>query len=942
MKSFLTIVFISLLSATLVLQAQETKSGDQKKAGSFDWPMVQHSETRPWTWWWWHGSAADTANIARIIQSFHKAGLGGVNMVFPLSVKDEQAPKVNFLSPEWSHLVTFAVKTSRNLGMDADIAPVSGWAFGGPTITKENACAVVKMRRFPSDYILAKKNIFASAPEDDFNFGNLESVLACSKDGQRILITDKTKPDGTIDWQIPPGEWTFYVTCNHPGSSKVRFPSPDQSGFVVDHLKDKAMKEYLSQFDRAFAGVSKEELPRAYNVDSWEINLDWTKGFFDEFLKRRGYDLQLYMPELFRYSTDELASRVICDYRETLSDLLIDNFTRTFHDWTHKLGGKDIGEVLSEPSNILDANAIFDIPQLDLGGRLETFSKEGKYITDQFDEKCAASAAHIFGKSYIASETFTCMGPIFNTPLEQCKEKVDYDFVSGVNHTCFHGITYSPSSARWPGWLFYAGTHLGDFNPLWQLSGSQLCTYITRVQSFLQLGRQDNDLLFYLPYYDIFSRLDAEQGQAPRWWTNYLNKANFPTATKLIEAGSDFDFVSDKMLQEVISVENAMIVSKGNRYKAIVVADCQRMPISTLNRIIELAKKGATVLFIGELPSDIPGMYQLAERQKQFSLMMKELRSDLLTVDSGISIQKTGSGVIVYGDRVRNTFQYAGIYREVMSDDGLQFTRRRDSDGWIYFIANPGSNKVIAKWVPLSVNGNCAVIFDPMSGQKGLASYRRTAQDKSEVYLQLEPRESLILKVYDKIIQGGKWHYKALIGSPLLITGKWNVNFMSGGEIIPRKEEITELTSWTTWRSPQSSVLKGFSGIAKYSITFRKPAGEADDYLLSLGEVCHSAKVFLNGKLLGNLISRPKQVLCGDALIEGNNLLEVEVANSPINRIAYLDIHGINWYHETLWMNLSSCDWEYEKKDLSWISEVSGLLGPVKLIPIKYMKINSK
>jgi len=66
--------------------------------------VIQHPETRPWTWWWWHGSAADKGDITRQLEAFQKAGFGGVNMVFPLSVEDPNAPKSIFCRksmPRW-------------------------------------------------------------------------------------------------------------------------------------------------------------------------------------------------------------------------------------------------------------------------------------------------------------------------------------------------------------------------------------------------------------------------------------------------------------------------------------------------------------------------------------------------------------------------------------------------------------------------------------------------------------------------------------------------------------------------------------------------------------------------------------------------------------------------------------------------------------------------
>ena len=860
-------------------------------------------------------------------------------MVFPLSVEDPNAPKINFLSKEYAALVIHTVKEARRLGMDADMAPVSGWAFGGPSITKDKACAVVMLKKFPADYITSGKSIFQAEAGDDFNFENLESVLAFSDDGRRIILTDKTRADGTISWQVPAGKWTFFVTCIHRGSSKVRFPSPDQRGFVVDHLKKEAVMEYLSQFNKAFEGVPKADLPRAYNIDSWEINLDWTRGFFDEFLKRRGYDLQLFIPELFQYGDSTLVKRVICDYRETLSDLMIENFNKPFDSWTAGLGGQSIAEILSEPSNILDANAQVDIPQMDLGSSPTRYIIDGRFIFPDYDEKCAASVAHFYGKSYISSETFTCMGPVLNTPLQLCKEKLDYDFFAGVNQICFHGIAYSPASAHWPGWLFYAGTHLGEFNPQWAQIG-QLNTYITRCQSFLQKGRHACDLLFYLPYYDIFSRIDSDPGKAPRWW-GYIASENYPATGMLTKIGCDFDFFSDKMLAESIRTDRGELVTPGNRYRAIVIADCHRIPVSTLQKVLKLAEEGATVLMIGALPSDVPGLYRVASRQEEFSQMMKDLRAKTKAIDDDISLAVIGSGRVVFGQDVNKVIVFAGIIRETMTDEGLEFTRRRDDDGWIYFIADPAAGKAVAQWITLGVTGRSAALFDPMTGESGRAALR-TADGKASVYLQLKPRESVIVKVFDNQIDGSDWNYKTPSGDPVTISGNWKVTFLSGGELLPHPEEISRLSSWTEWQSDQRPALKGFAGVAHYSITFTGPSVKADDYYISLGEVCHTARVTLNGKLLGDVFSRPMELLCGNALQPGSNALEIEVANTPINRIADLDIRGIDWYYKTPGMDLSSCEWDNTKKDSTWIPQPSGLLGPVELIPVRFQRMKKQ
>lgn len=122
--------------------------------------------------------------------------------------------------------------------------------------------------------------------------------------------------------------------------------------------------------------------------------------------------------------------------------------------------------------------------------------------------KYASSAAHIAGKPYTTSETFTWLTEHFRTSLSQCKPDIDLMFISGVNHTYFHGTTYSPVEAAWPGWKFYAAVDMSPTNSIWR-DAPAFFDYIARCQSFLQMGKPDNDFLIYLPVYDMWQEQDG-------------------------------------------------------------------------------------------------------------------------------------------------------------------------------------------------------------------------------------------------------------------------------------------------------------------------------------------------------------------------------------------------------------------------------------------------
>ena len=82
--------------------------------------------------------------------------------------------------------------------------------------------------------------------------------------------------------------------------------------------------------------------------------------------------------------------------------------------------------------------------------------------------------------------------------------------------------------------------------------------------------------------------------------------------------------------------------------------------------------------------------------------------------------------------------------------------------------------------------------------------------------------------------------------------------------------------------------IRYFSGTAKYSKKFNLPKGFLSELVavdLDLGKVRDIARVRLNGKDMGNLWYPPYSREVTEALKEGENILEVEVANTWFNRL---------------------------------------------------------
>jgi hypothetical protein len=341
--------------------------------------------------------------------------------------------------------------------------------------------------------------------------------------------------------------------------------------------------------------------------------------------------------------------------------------------------------------------------------------------------------------------------------------------------------------------------------------------------------------------------------------------------------------------------------------------------MATFEKLISLAKAGATVIFEDQLPKDVPGLADLERQRTAFKglLARSESFKDRILVGNLESCLKS-----------------AWVPRETLFDHpGLMCVRRRvrvgDSDSEFYFVANRG-DKTVDGLIPLATEAQSVVMLDPLTGRAGVAASAANAGGSPAVFLQLAPGESVVLHAFDlRRVKGPAWNYRNKAGEAATLEGKWQVKFIQGGPELPAPFTSDRLASWTELGDTNA---QRFAGSALYSLTFDAPAGDAKEWQLDLGKVCQSARVKLNGRDLGTLITPPFRVVVNNLKAKGNRL-EVEVTNVSANRIRDLDRRGVKWktFNDINFVNL-----DYRPFDASnWPLTDSGLLGPVTLTPVK-------
>ena len=931
MKKIYTILLLGnfLMNSGLIHAQQEP----------YDWPEVK-KESKTWTRWWWMGSAVDEKNIRRSLIAFHKAGIGGVEIEPIYGVKGQEDNYIDFLSPKWIDILRYTVRVADSLKMGVDLTLGTGWPWGGANVSQIDAAKSLLVRK-----VQLKKGTLFSETLSPFKTGTLIyptqldikaldtkkerpiliGVFAFDTHNSFINLSNKIIND-QLEWKATYKDFDLFFVFEDRTRQKVKRAAPGGKGWVLDHFSPKALKNYLQLFNTALGKIDGK-IRSVFN-DSYEVyKADYTPNFFNIFEHYRGYDLRQYINRLLDRNDNEISNRIRSDYRETLSDLLVEGFNPVWNEWAENIGVKTKYQAHGSPGNLIDLYAAADIPECETFGSMPYNIKGFRRVegnggsvdyphrnfragdADLVMIKFSSSAAHLSGRKQVSAETFTWLREHFRTALSQCKPELEDLFINGINHIFLHGSTYSPESAQWPGWKFYASVNFNDTNPIWE-DAPALFEYISRSQSLLQQGQHDNDVLVYWPIHDSWSKFNEGdplvQFAIHRLNTWLSDTPFYKTTHHLIKEGYSIDYISDRFLEKV-NVKNGIIQLPGGNYRSIIVPATQNMPLKSLKKLVALKCMGASVVFLGR-PQTVPGFFEHQKREQELKRFAKEKINKVYSLkEMEIPLKK------------------AGVIKEELSKKGLKFIRREYLGEKIYYLVNHTPN-MIEGLIPLGIQSKEVLILDPLTGKRGKAITELEA-GITKVKLSLPSGASVFLKTFD-MVSTAKWKYYNPSEKSYQISGNWDFKIIKGGPDNEYSKKINHLTSWTQWGEKMAA----FSGTAQYEIKFNRPADHEGPWLLKLGDVRESAKVWLNNQYLRTLWSNPYQLKIKN-LKKGKNILRIQVTNSGSNRIKAKEARGEEW---KIFYNINVVGLDYQPFDASKLDVLdAGLLEAPLLTPLE-------
>ena len=658
-----------------------------------------------------------------------------------------------------------------------------------------------------------------------------------------IDLTGKMQPDGTLEWDVPEGNW-MVVRLGYSLTGRQNHPaSPEATGLEVDKLDKEAVRKYintyLDMYKDATGGLMGAKGLQYMVLDSYEAgHMNWTKTMPEEFQKRRGYAITSWIPALTGRVVKSLeeTEKFLWDFRKTIGEMISENHYDVIGEELHKRGMKryteshENGRIFLADGMDVKRNA--DIPMSAMwtpgslaGGDSEEARSEG-------DIREAASVANIYGQNIVAAESMTSIQNAFSWHPEKLKRTADMELASGLNRFVIHTSVHQPLD-KGPGFsLGPFGQYFTRLETWAEAGGKAWMGYLGRSSYMLQQGKNVADILYYY-------------GENTN--VTLVCKDKLPT----IPAGFEFDFVNSLALLNVIQAKDGKLVANsGNSYKILMLDESAKfMTLPVLKKIKTLVDAGIKVL--GTKPEKSPS---LSDNDAEFQKLAHEIWEKIEMLPT-TSVQPD---VII-----ANT------------TNKILFRHRQTAEQEIYWLDNRSADETSAE-VSFRISGKIPELWNAQTGKAEKVSYKIEG-GRTIIPLKFESWDTFFVVFKDKTTANSFTKASKVETILSQISTPWKVSF---------NDKNVTLDKLTSWSESTDNDVKYFSGTATYDNTFKVVSlDKSASYLVDLGDVKNIAEVIINGKNVGTAWKKPFRLDIHDALKTGKNTIEIKVTNLWVNRL---------------------------------------------------------
>lgn len=682
-------------------------------------------------------------------------------------------------------------------------------------------------------------------------------------DGSKVIdLSQNVAADGTLNWDVPEGDWIILRTGMTPTGTKNSPASPEATGYEVDKM---SKKHVAMHFDGHMGEILKR-IPEAdrkcFKVvvqDSYEMGgQNFTDEFLEEFKQRYGYDPVQYLPVYsgFVVNSQLESDRFLWDLRRLVADKVAYDYVGGLRDISHQHGLHTWLECYGHwgfPSEFLMYGGQSD----EIGGE---FWSEGEL--GDIENRAATSCGHIYGKNKISAESNTCAGRSFARYPGVIKQRGDRFFAEGINNTLLHVYITQPYEDKNPGVNAWFGNEFNRKNT-WFSQMDVYTAYLKRTNYMLQQGLNVADVAYFI-------------GEDAPKMTGVVDPA--------LPVGYQFDYMNAEVIEKYMSVKDGLItLPHGTQYRIMVLPKLETMRPELLTKIKQLVNDGAVIM--GPAPKRSPSLQNQPAADQQVQQLAAELWGDVDGVN--VKLRRIGKGMIVNGMSMEEAFALIKCIPDckLPEDRSVHYGHRTSSNGEIYFVSNQ-TNETKLITPEFRIKGRQPELWEATTGlMRKLPAYEQK-ENATVVPLKLAPYESVFVVFREKASQAVVANVEVNYPEPTLLAelkGPWTVQF-DAAQRGPEQPVVFEtLQDWTTSSDER---IKYYSGTAFYNSRFNlNSIPEGKRIVIDLGGFTAMAKVSVNGNYAGGLWTTPYQLDITSFVKAGENELKVEVVNTWVNRL---------------------------------------------------------
>jgi len=765
-----------------------------------------------------------------------------------------------------------------------------------------------------------------------------------------IDITDKMDANGHLNWTAPQGNWTI-LRLGHTSTGHTNATGGAGAGLECDKFDPVAAKfQYNHWFGEAVKRVGPvmaKKVLKIFHVDSWECgSQNWSPVFAAEFKKRRGYDLMPYLPVMAGVPVEsaDLSEKVLSDVRETIAELVTDNFYGTMAKLAHEQGCDFSAECVAPvfTSDDLLHYSKVDLPMGEFWFRSPTHDKPNDVLD-------AISGGHIYGKNIIQAEAFTQLRLMYDEHPAMFKTMADRNFAAGINRFVFHVDVLNPWLDRKPGMTLDGIGSLFQRDQTWWKPGQAWFKYIQRCEAMLQLGHPVTDIAVFtgeetprrailpdrlvntLPGLFGEERVKQEKKRLANIGVpmrtipdKVASTANSTDPADWIDAlhGYAYDSINLDALLRLATVKDGRIVLPGGTSYGVLVIPGPHpmspnaiMSAKLIAKLNQLVHDGATII-VNDNPVSSPG---------------KEGGEDIGRLFNEFISSKDQKGKIYRGPYQGADLAQLGVKKDVVVTDSagayvkdIAWNHRDAVYFDSYFISNQHPQERTIN-LSLRASGGAVELFDPLTGETRAANWSNQ-NGRTTLTVKLAANGSVFVVIKKGNITHSKQNNWATEKPVQTIGENWVLKFdpAFGGPAQP-----LAITSLKDWSKSADDAIKYYSGTAVYTQTFKwnGATDKTGQLWLDLGKVANLADVYVNGVHCGTAWTFPYRVNISTALKTGDNQIKIEVSNTWANRL--IGDHALPKEKQ-----ITSVNGEYRLEGKPLLE--AGLLGPVKIVQLKY------